>query len=313
MKYNNEEDVKTWIIKGGEGEKSKEPRSTKMVAGAWTAIYMARDSIEQLEALYGDAYKWEFRKSKPLVLPFAVDGMSRMIEVLSEEVEELKKFKEKWEKGGRDMLAIPSGYEVVLRLKRFYEKKRKEEEALDDWEDILCIRRSNRKYGGLGVFAKRRFETGNVVGLYMGKAVLTCSEVGGMEPSMEELEAELKMNPSNGIGDEQVMAIRNWEGRWSYIDAGKLEGGKEVHLFVGTHYINDALLDVYELAPQQLKKKANAGNNAHFMDDGFCMATKKILKESEIMAHYQLTRFCGEEESEENDRKPAAKVARTIL
>lgn len=252
------EKVRKWIINGGrednEEQNSKDPRSTRMMAGAWTAIYMAREDMEKLKALYGTAYKWEFWKMKARGVPFETEGMLELADAAIQEGEELKKYKKSWQKGEGNVLAIPHGYEVVLLLKRFFEKKKKEGEQEDDWEDTVAIRRSVQRNGGLGVFAKRRFEKGNVVGLYMGEPVFTCSMVGGKEPAVEELEAAYKQATGAKLGEHQFLGVRNGAGKWTYLDAGKLEKGKKAHLFVGTHYMNDGTFGVDEFAPKALKK-----------------------------------------------------------
>lgn len=232
MERSDQEKVHKWIINGGrEGDEIKDekmPRSMKMIAEAWTKIYLARESIEDLRALYGTVYRWEFQKSSTSQVSFEMVGTCDLVDGVISEGERMKKYKANWEDREKYVLPIPNGYELVLQLKSFMERNKDQREQEEDWVDILAIRRSVWRGGGLGVFAKRRFERGNVVGIYMGTASSACKMVVGKEPITEEA---VPATTSINFGDHRAMCLRNLEGQYTIVNADTLERDKPCHHF----------------------------------------------------------------------------------
>lgn len=153
----------------------------------------------------------------------------------------------------------------------------------DTWDNWIEVKQSSFTSAGLGVFAKKSFPLGSIVGYYCGKILWKRETCGGREPSAAFLK-------ESGIEDS-AHSLRYLNHEYKYVhvqpdSVSKFSPETKFPFYMGMHYINDACHDILETSP--LHEKMKKFNNVRLLNDGSVEAVKQIKAGTELCCGYQL-------------------------
>jgi len=300
--YINGVDVESLDVKTKPLQSFMEPYMKTM-----SQLAVVRDDPEQVKKLYGKLYKWEFRANYPIEDDSHREFSSHSITL----------FMEALGKG-----AVPAEHRLYLKLRKpknvdLIDDNMTDTESDSDWGDWIYLARSNYAKGRIGVFAARQFHAGTPIGLYVGPTLWRADIEGGKDPWEAYLQDQLKDHED--YSDYQ-MSVRDLEGHWCVLgpkplhrvnkcllnehgeDKGKTNSGdtgnkdgdidedKETTtpLYMGMHYLNDALFDLHKEASTKLKVRRQQELNVSASEDATLVATTRIKKGTELCFSYDL-------------------------
>jgi len=231
---------------------------------------------------YGKRYRWVFQNDHIVRDDAVMDGATSIFILagtLAKEANEKK-----------DYDKIPDGTRFMLQLNLAEEGKEKL------WTDWLYLAKSTIEPAGIGVYAARRFEPGELIGLYSGESLGAFGKAGGCVPPDSVLQKVLPRDKVDGVWKYGVF-IRFKDGVWNMICPDMLHRGLNPEeptmpsrLGMGLHFMNDCVFHWSTWAKEE-KKKANRSVNAIMEEDGFVFATKQIETKSEIFITYEMVEY----------------------
>ena len=210
---------------------------------------------------------------------------------------------------------IPRNSRLVLQL-----RVRKPNKEKISWWDYVCIAWSERRQASLGVFSARLFHACTVLGCCAGDVKWRSTMAWGGSPTQKRLESSLQ----EGIvlSDDCALSCRSSDGHMTVIDPRPIPTLQQrqadppappVDLFMGLHYINDAV----ENLEGDARRRNAFHQNCKIVDDGLVVATKKIPANTELLCACNRSDvevnpavdlvWSSNEEGEEEDSKPFAR------
>jgi len=145
------------------------------------------------------------------------------------------------------------------------------------WQDWLYVTQSRRVGGGVGLFAARRFDSGMILGPYVGPEVHRSVVAGAPHPTGSEVP----------VDSRYALTYRNFDGMSVVVDPQPPHAGKGKPMYMGLHYANSAELSFADNTEE--RSKAAQDQNTIITEYGCFMVAKRIEKDNEILVSYDGT------------------------